>query len=261
MIGMEEGDTDMAVVESVNLSDPKLYINRQLSWLEFNERVLEQAKDKRHPLLERARFLAISETNLDEFFMIRVAGLQKQVATERPATVADGTTPEEQLVQIHSRISRFYHEQRRILHEELVPELHAAGVHLVPYDELDSGRKEELRRRFEREMQPILTPLAVDPAHPFPHISNLSLNLLVVIRDRDRDVMARVKVPNTATTFLRLSMPDSPPISAVPQTPSVTLGAPRGVIAANLDELFPDITSSTALFSGHSQRGPRLTGG
>jgi len=226
----------MATVETLNLSDPTLYINRQLSWLEFNERVLEQAKDRRHPLLERARFLAISETNLDEFFMIRVAGLQKQVATERPATVADGTTPEEQLVEIHSRISRFYTEQRRILREELVPELHAADVHLVPYDDLDKGRKEELRRRFEREVQPILTPLAIDPAHPFPHISNLSLNLLVVIRDRDRDVMARVKVPNTLPRFLRLSKPDARPEPG--KHHPVLLVRLEEVIAANLDELF-----------------------
>ena len=169
--------TDVAA-RRPSLSDPSLYINRELSWLEFNDRVLAQARDERHPLLERVRFVAISETNLDEFFMIRVAGLQQQVASELPNPVPDGMTPEEQLSRIHDHTESFFAEQRRILGEELFPALEEAGIRVVPHKKLKAAEKRSLRERFAREVLPILTPLAIDPAHPFPHISNLSLNLL-----------------------------------------------------------------------------------
>ena len=218
-----------------SLSDPSLYINRELSWLEFNDRVLAQARDERHPLLERVRFVAISETNLDEFFMIRVAGLQQQVASDLPNPVPDGMTPEEQLSRIHDHTESFFAEQRRILGEELFPALEEAGIRVVPHEKLKAAEKRSLRERFAREVLPILTPLAIDPAHPFPHISNLSLNLLIVIEDEGRKVMARVKVPNTIDRFIRL-----PEESADGQgRPEVRLVKVEEVIAANLDELFP----------------------
>ena len=218
-----------------SLSDPSLYINRELSWLEFNDRVLAQARDERHPLLERVRFVAISETNLDEFFMIRVAGLQQQVASELPNPVPDGMTPEEQLSRIHDHTESFFAEQRRILGEELFPALEEAGIRVVPHKKLKAAEKRSLREMFAREVLPILTPLAIDPAHPFPHISNLSLNLLIVIEDEGRKVMARVKVPNTIDRFIRL-----PEESADGQgRPEVRLVRVEEVIAANLDELFP----------------------
>ncbi|HEV8224246.1 MAG TPA: RNA degradosome polyphosphate kinase, partial [Rubrobacteraceae bacterium] len=182
--------TDVAA-RRPSLSDPSLYINRELSWLEFNDRVLAQARDERHPLLERVRFVAISETNLDEFFMIRVAGLQQQVASDLPNPVPDGMTPEEQLSRIHDHTESFFAEQRRILGEELFPALEEAGIRVVPHEKLKAAEKRSLRERFAREVLPILTPLAIDPAHPFPHISNLSLNLLIVIVDEGRKVMAR----------------------------------------------------------------------
>ena len=119
--------------QRVNLSDPSLYVNRELSWLGFNERVLAQAKDGRHPLLDRVRFVAISETNLDEFFMIRVAGLQQQVASELPNPVPDGMTPEEQLLRIHDHTEEFFEERRRILNSELMPALEDVGVRMVPH--------------------------------------------------------------------------------------------------------------------------------
>jgi polyphosphate kinase len=227
----------VAIATTPDLTDPKLYINRQLSWLEFNERVLAQAGDPRHPLLERVRFISISETNLDEFFMIRVAGLQRQVATERPNRVPDGMTPEEQLAEIHWRVERFFAEQRRILREELLPELERAGIYLVAHGELEASQREELRERFRAEILPILTPLAIDPAHPFPHISNLSLNLLVVIQEDGRDVLARVKVPNNMPRFLRVRTDGAP--AAPGEHQPVGLVRVEEIIAANLDELFP----------------------
>ena len=122
--------------KQVNLSDPSLYVNRELSWLGFNERVLAQAKDERHPLLERMRFVSISETNLDEFFMIRVAGLQQQVAAELPNPVPDGMTPEEQLNHIHDHTERFFAEQREILGHERLPALKKEGIELVSHSDL-----------------------------------------------------------------------------------------------------------------------------
>lgn len=223
-------------VSKMSLSDPELYINREVSWLGFNERVLDQARQERHPLLERLRFVAISETNLDEFFMIRVSGLQQQVAAELPNPVPDGMTPEEQLSRIHEHTEEFMAEQRRVLDRELLHELRQQGVNLVPHEKLLKREREELRERFTRDILPVLTPLAVDPAHPFPHISNLSLNLLVEIEDRERRVMARLKVPASMDRFIRL--PDRE-VERDGKRPEVRLVRLEEVIAANLDELFP----------------------
>jgi polyphosphate kinase len=230
------GSKDMTdVARRPSLSDPSLYINRELSWLAFNDRVLAQARDERHPLLERVRFVSISETNLDEFFMIRVSGLQQQVASELPNPVPDGMTPEEQLTRVHDHTEGFFAEQRRVLRGEIFPALEEEGIRVVPHEELQRVEKRDLRERFAREVLPILTPLAIDPAHPFPHISNLSLNLLVVIEDDGHKVMARVKVPNTIDRFVRL------PEESLDGKgrPGVRLVRIEEVIAANLDELFP----------------------
>ena len=226
--------TDVARTRT-SLSDPSLYINRELSWLAFNDRVLAQARDERHPLLERVRFVSISETNLDEFFMIRVSGLQQQVASELPNPVPDGMTPEEQLSRVHDHTEEFFAEQRRILGREIFPALEEAGIRVVPHTKLRAAEKRELREKFAREVLPILTPLAIDPAHPFPHISNLSLNLLVVIEDGGHRVMARVKVPNTIARFVRL--PEESPDGR--GRPEIRLVRIEEIIAANLDELFP----------------------
>ena len=223
------------VARRPSLSDPSLYINRELSWLGFNNRVLEQARDERHPLLERVRFVAISETNLDEFFMIRVAGLQQQVASELPNPVPDGMTPEEQLLRIRGHTEEFFEERRRIINAELMPALEDVGVRMVPFGEVRAAERRELRERFVRDILPILTPLAIDPAHPFPHISNLSLNVLVVIGDGGRRVMARIKVPTTIDRFMRLPDEDRGP----GQRPAMRFVRVEEVISANLDELFP----------------------
>jgi polyphosphate kinase len=223
------------VARRPSLSDPSLYINRELSWLGFNNRVLEQARDERHPLLERVRFVSISETNLDEFFMIRVAGLQQQVASELPNPVPDGMTPEEQLLRIHDHTEEFFEERRRIMNAELVPALEAEGIRMVPHNKVRAAERRELRERFVRDILPILTPLAIDPAHPFPHISNLSLNVLVVIEDEGRRVMARIKVPTTIDRFMRLPDEDRGP----GERPEMRFVRVEEVISANLDELFP----------------------
>jgi polyphosphate kinase len=222
------------VAQRPSLTDPSLYINRELSWLAFNDRVLAQARDERHPLLERVRFVSISETNLDEFFMIRVSGLQQQVASELPNPVPDGMTPEQQLSCIHDHTVGFFVEQRRVLEGELFPALEEEGIRLIPHEKLAAAEKRNLRERFAREVLPILTPLAIDPAHPFPHISNLSMNLLVVISDGGRQVMARVKVPTTIARFMRL--PEETPDGE--RRPEKRLVRIEEVIAANLDELF-----------------------
>jgi polyphosphate kinase len=238
--------TDVVERQRVDLSDPTLYVNREISWLGFNERVLAQARDERHPLLERMRFVSISETNLDEFFMIRVSGLQQQVAAELPNPVPDGMTPEEQLRRIHEHTCDFIGEQRRILREQLLPALAEAGIRLVAHEDLYKKEQRELRERFVRDVLPILTPLAIDPAHPFPHISNLSLNLLVVIGDNGRKVMARVKVPNTIPRFMRIPPPKRSEDGAQGTREPIKLVRTEEVIAANLDELFPgkEITES-----------------
>ncbi len=232
----------VAEKQQVNLSDPSLYINREISWLCFNERVLAQAKDERHPLLERMRFVAISETNLDEFFMIRVAGLQQQVAAELPNPGSDGMTPEEQLNCIREHTRDFFADQRAVLKQSLLPALKEEGIELAAHGELPKGEQRELRERFARDILPILTPLAVDPAHPFPHISNLSLNLLVVIKNGDREVMARIKVPVPVTIprFVRVSPTEEPEETPAPGVhEKIKLVKVEEVITANLDELFP----------------------
>ncbi len=223
------------VTRRPSLSDPSLYINRELSWLAFNERVLAQATDDRHPLLERMRFVAISETNLDEFFMIRVSGLQQQVMAELPNPVPDGMTPEEQLLRIKQHTEEFFAEQRAALKDELLPELAREGIKVVPHHRLRKAERQEIRERFAKDILPILTPLAIDPAHPFPHISNLSLNLLVVISDDGRKVMARIKVPTTIDRFMRV---DDKPASDG-ERHELRFVRVEEVISANLDELFP----------------------
>src|ERR671916_116025 len=227
--------TDVAARNRTSLSDPSLYINRELSWLAFNDRVLAQARHERHPLLERVRFVSISETNLDEFFMIRVAGLQQQVASDLPNPVPDGMTPEEQLSRIHDHTEEFFEERRRILNRELIPALEEEGIRMMPHSKVRAAERRELREKFVRDILPILTPLAIDPAHPFPHISNLSLNLLVVIEDSGRRVMARIKVPTTIDRFMRLSDEDRGP----GERPEMRFVRVEEVISANLDELFP----------------------
>ena len=184
--------TETAVAQS-------LLLNRELSWLEFNSRVLHEAEDERTPLLERLKFLSIFSTNLDEFYMVRIAVLRRQVAAGVQVTTPDGLTPQAALAAIDERIRELLERRRRCLHDVLIPKLDAAGVRVLPVEDLTADERAALDTYFESEVFPVLTPLAVDPGHPFPYISNLSLSLAVRVHDEGKggEHFARVKVPRS----------------------------------------------------------------
>jgi polyphosphate kinase len=175
-----------AVKQITNLDDPQWYVHREISWLEFNQRVLEEALDEKNPLLERLKFLAISSANLDEFFEIRVAGLQQQAETRPFDTGPDGLTASQALDVISSRVKRFVEDQYRCYNDSVVPQLAEAGIDLSTVDDLDDKGRKWAQKFFEDEVFPVLTPLAVDPAHPFPQLANKSLNLVVELRVPNR---------------------------------------------------------------------------
>ena len=215
-----------------DLDDPALYLNRELSWLEFNRRVLAQATDAAVPLLERLRFLSIFSSNLDEFFMVRVAGLQRQVEAGVTRRTADGRTPSEQLEAISARLRPMIDAAADCLHDQLLRLLARQGVALLSVADLDDQQRAAVDAYFLDEVFPVLTPLAVDPGHPFPYISNLSLSLAVMVRDRktrDRH-FARVKVPGVLPRFVRPQTGDAGTTVFVPL---------EELIAANLGRLFP----------------------
>ena len=207
---------------------PALYINRELSWLEFDARVLHEAFDERNPLLERLKFLSIFSTNLDEFYMVRVAGLRRQAAAGRPAHYPDGLSPQEQLDAIRRRVDELLARQRECLHERLLPRLAERGVRLLAMSELSPTEWLTVDDFFESQLFPVLTPLAVDPGHPFPYISNLSLSLAVQVRDpaTGSEHFARVKVPRSLPRWV----PTGRANHFVPL---------EQVIGANLGALFP----------------------
>jgi len=208
--------------------DPSLYINRELSWLAFNARVLHEAFDARNRLLERVKFLSIFSTNLDEFYMVRVAGLRRQIAAGVQHIPADGLTPSRQLDAVTERVAELMEQQRKCLYEVLLPELAEHGIQLVAMSELDQTELQRIDQFFESQVFPVLTPLAVDPGHPFPYISNLSLSIAVQIKDPATGIvrLARVKVPK--------SLPRWVPFGK--ENHFVPL---EQVIGAHLDALFP----------------------
>src|SRR5215471_7503757 len=240
---------------ATNLDDPYLYINRELSWLQFNWRVLEEAMDARHPLLERVKFLAIFASNLDEFFMIRVSGLRRQVTGGVLEVPPDGMTPSEQLAAIHHTLSLHLAQQAQCWHEDLLPKLQQAGIRLCRYNDLQPEQRAVLRRYFEREVLPLLTPLAFDPTHPFPHMSNLSFNLAVVVDDPQRgERFARVKVEDVLPRLVRIPQADQVPAGALagqgpagvlagqgPTTAAHTFVWMEDLVAAHLGMLFPGL--------------------
>ncbi|NQV05941.1 RNA degradosome polyphosphate kinase, partial [bacterium] len=183
------------------------YSNRELSLLDFQERVLAIAENPSVPLLERVKFVAIVSSNLDEFFQVRVAGIAEQEATGVTKQTADGMTPSEQLIAIRARVEVLVSRVEKVFTTILRPALEAEGIRLAAWDDLDEGQRNELHEVFDQQIYPILTPLAFDPQHPFPFISNLSLNLAVQVRDPgDGSVhFARVKMPSMLPRFLRLS--------------------------------------------------------
>jgi polyphosphate kinase len=223
----------------IDLKDPSLYINRELSHIEFNRRVLHET-EANHPLLEKAKFLAIYNSNMDEFFMVRVSGLRQQMRLGVTSTPPDGLLPREQLANIHRTLTQLFAESNSIWREQLKPALHDAGIQVLNYSDLSRSQKGKFRSYFDREVFPVLTPLAFDPSRPFPHISNLSLNLAIQIRDpQDGEVhFARLKVPATLPRLVPLTRMDADALS----TPSVQKFVwLEQLITANLDRLFPGV--------------------
>lgn len=223
----------------------KHFINRELSWLEFNRRVLQEALDKNNPLLERVKFLSIFSSNLDEFFMIRVSGLRGQLQAGVVSKPPDGMSPGEQLAAIYDTLRPMLDQVATCWTEELLPELSEAGIRILTYDQLKNKQRKLMRRHFEAEIFPALTPLAFDPSHPFPHISNLSFNLAVVIEpEGDQEHrFARVKVPQIFPRLLRIPTEEKAGRYDRLQIEeeNTTFVWLEEVIAANLDLLFPGL--------------------
>ena len=212
-----------------DLDRPEYYLNRELTWLNFNFRVLHEAEDTRTPLLERLKFLAIVGSNLDEFFMKRIGGLKQQVEAGITGRTVDGRTPNEQIEQCYEVVQRLEARQRE-MGREILAALAAEGIRVADWKDLTAEQRKWLRRHYVRNIYPLVTPQATDPAHPFPFISNLSLNLLVTLRypDDEHSLVARVKVPVGAG------------IPRLVQIDEATVWVPlESVMANNLDLLFP----------------------
>ena len=223
---------------TLNLKTTEDYLNRELSWLAFNYRVLHEGIDDRTPLLERLKFLAIFSSNLDEYFMVRVAALKQQVNAEVTKLTLDGRTPSEQLEAINENLRPLVKQQTDLFENVLKQELEVEGIYLTNYVDLTQEQRAYLHTYFEEHIFPVLTPLAVDPSHPFPYISNLSLNLAVVLRDPDTDqeLFARVKVPQVLPRFVSLPQELCHSLNGKSW---VWTGVPlEQVIAHNLDALF-----------------------
>lgn len=221
---------ETVVAPDIDLDSPELYLNRELTWLAFNTRVLSMADDPNTPLLERVKFLAIISNNLDEFQMKRIGGLKQQVAAGIRATTVDGRTPAEQIAECQEKVREIHKEQNRILHKVLA-DLEEQDIRIVRYSSLTEEQKTAQRNNFIENIFPLLTPLAMDPGHPFPFISNLALNMLVTLRHKGGSVphIARVKVPVTkdiAPRFIQIG-------------DSHTFVTLDDVVANNLDLLFP----------------------
>ncbi len=231
-----------SIKSKLDLDDPQYYFNRELSWLEFNRRVLSEALDKRTPLLERLKFMGIFSSNLDEFFMVRVAALKKQVAAGVTKLSADGRTAKQQLNAIAEILPSMVKEQHQHFEKVLKKELTKSGVHILNYVDLNQEQRSFLNQFFEDYIFPVLTPLAVDPSHPFPYISNLSLNLAVVLKAPhiENELFARVKIPPVLSRFVALP-------EELRQTHHKKSGVWTGVpieqiVTHNLEYLFPGMS-------------------
>ncbi|GAB3200797.1 RNA degradosome polyphosphate kinase [Geodermatophilus arenarius] len=209
------------------------FLNRELSWLDFNARVLELAEDASMPLLERVKFLAIFAGNLDEFYMVRIAGLKRRLSTGLTVRSPDGLTIREQLARVTERTQELVHRHAECFERDVTPRLEAEGIRIVHWDDLAETETRRLREYFRDQVFPVLTPLAVDPAHPFPYISGLSLNLAVVVRDPETGAprFARLKVPNNVPRFVPVGPVDS----------QATFLPLEDLIAAHLSLLFPGL--------------------
>ncbi|GAA2067657.1 RNA degradosome polyphosphate kinase [Williamsia deligens] len=222
--------------ETADLPDDR-YLNRELSWLDFNSRVLALAEDTSLPLLDRAKFLAIFASNLDEFFMVRVAGLKRRDETGLSVRSADGLSPRAQLSMIARRTQTIAERHARVFLDSVRPALADNDIHVTSWSDLSDAERDRMAEYFHEEVFPVLTPLAVDPAHPFPYISGLSLNLAVTVRDVNEggEHFARVKVPDNVSRFVEVDRL-MPPSEGSPRTLLLPM---ETLIAAHLDHLFP----------------------
>lgn len=220
------------------------FADRELSWLAFNERVLEQAEDPTLAILERAWFLAIFASNLDEFYMVRVAGLKRRIAAGMAVTGASGLSPHQLLDAILARSHELMERHAQVFRDDVRVKLADDGIYIKHWDELGEQERERLRKFYRKQIFPVLTPLAVDPAHPFPYISGLSLNLAVIVKNPStgKELFARVKVPSLLPRFIAVDSegrpysPEDVPSDSMGQTRYVPL---EEVIGAHLDTLFP----------------------
>ncbi|HET6284890.1 MAG TPA: polyphosphate kinase 1, partial [Polyangia bacterium] len=230
---------------SVNdAASAKLFLNRELSWLEFNSRVLEEARDQTVPLLERLKFLSIVASNLDEFFMVRVAGLKQQLSGNVAETPPDGMTASEQLAAISTRSHAMVVEQYRIWREDVGPRLEQAGVRMLRFAQLTPEQRASFVSYFAREVWPVLTPLAVDPGHPFPILRNRSLNLAILL-NKEREKVARrqtiiavVQVPSVLARIMEVT-PAAAPADPAAQPHRLSYVLLEDLIAMQAGELFP----------------------
>ncbi|HYQ29774.1 MAG TPA: hypothetical protein VER04_21245, partial [Polyangiaceae bacterium] len=222
------------------LSNPELYLNRELGWLAFNERVLDQARDRSWPVLERIKFLAIFGSNLDEFFMIRVSGLHEQLQSQAPGSAPDGLSATEQLARIRALVLRLTQAAVSLWLNELLPELSKNEIRVRSYSELSATQREWARAYFRRAVFPVLTPLAVDPVHPFPFLSNLSLSLAVEAEHplTSERRFARIKVPESLPRFVLIA---PHPEDSARSSEASDYVALEQLIAGNLAELFPGV--------------------
>src|ERR1700722_3799303 len=216
-----------------SLDDPQLYINRELSWLEFNQRVLDQALDDFHPLLERVKFLAIVGSNLDEFFMVRVASLLRVVRAGSGGRFPDGLSAAQVLGAVRKRAAKLMNDQAACWNDHLRPALAERNIHFVEPDDYTDEPRRILASYFRSEIFPLLTPLAFDPGHPFPLISNRSKNFAVVVRQGRRTKFARVKVPALLPRLIPLSDPTKSKDAVY------RFAFLEDVIRMNLGDLFP----------------------
>jgi polyphosphate kinase len=231
-----------APASPIDVTDPQYYFNRETSWLEFNNRVLHEAFDPRTPLLERLKFLAIFSSNLDEYFMVRVAALKEQIAADVRKLSVDGKTAQQQLTLLTARLHPLIHQQHRHFEAALRPQLTAHGIYLLDYIDLNQEQRAYLKDYFYNQVFPVLTPLAIDPSHPFPYISSLSLSLGVVIKDgtTGEELFARVKVPKVLPRFITLPVGDQPLPNLTKERATIWAAVPlEQVIAHNLEALFP----------------------
>ncbi len=241
---MEQQQMNINTKESVSLDDPGYFINSEIGWLKFNRRILEEAMDERHPLLERVKFLAICGTNIDEFFMVRVSSLRRQLATGTVKPRPDRISPAEQLEAIRKELIPLIADHARGWYE-LLPELQSEGIHIDRFGDLEEEQKALLRHFFEYEIFPALTPLAFDAAHPFPFISNLTINIAVVVRvtqgNFEKQMFARIKVP-TCLFSRFIAVPEVETDERSEHTAhkkTIHFVLLEDLIAANLDLLFP----------------------